>query len=235
MNTNDPYTQKNNNGEFVYEGDSLDVYYRFNGENAPISVGVRNKTSHPIYVDWRESGITLDGEFSPYLPPYQVREGQEHDRLVTDMEGIAKIFPGERIDRVLLELSNFNFHKIKSRKYKHSYKDGNGEEYPVAKFTENDTPIHLFTYLTVYLKADDMQQPLAFESDFYLEGMYKAKNRSPEKIVGYSKKRGDMFYVRKETGHKFWGGVGKGLEILGGTILVVGAVALEVALDSGDD
>lgn len=230
MNSKDPYVQKNGYGEFVVEGDSLNIIYRFHGENAPVSVGVKNKTTQPIFIDWRRSGIIIDSVSSSYLPFYD--DLDDPDRLISDKEGISIIMPKDEVSETMLELSNFKFHKIKDKYYNQSYIDfdidGKKNAYPAIHYAENDSPIFLSTYLTVYLNEEDIHQPLVYENDFYMSELFKTKGISPKEIGSFNKPRGDMFFVRKENGHKFWNGVGA-------VVGVVAIVAVDVLIDVSTD
>ena len=77
MSTRDSYTVKNDYGEFVVEDDSIDVVYNFYGHNAPITVGVVNKMSKPLYVDWTKSGIMIDDTPTSYIEPSRVSKGDD--------------------------------------------------------------------------------------------------------------------------------------------------------------
>src|SRR6185436_1232129 len=59
--------------QFVAENDTLLLQYNFNGHNGPVKITVYNKTSMPIYIDWKKSAIIYgDKAYSYYSPDMQL-------------------------------------------------------------------------------------------------------------------------------------------------------------------
>lgn len=204
MNTKDSYTVKNDYGEFVIEGDSLDVIYNFYGQNAPIMVGVLNKTSKPLYIDWSKSGIMIDNE------PITYKESQNKAKdggspfinfgyFLDNSNDLSFVKPYSRLNKQILELTNFNFQKINDSLY-HNWNTeadswGKNKKYKTIRYVESDSPIYLRTFLTVYEDSRSADEAFFYENDFYMSELIKMKGTSPESIAAYRYSRGDFFYV----------------------------------------
>lgn len=217
MNTDNPYTRKTENGRFSIDGDSLDIYYSFNGENCPIIITIKNKSSQTLYVDWRKSGTVIDSLDIPYLPEYGTDKGIEFNndnpfRINVDIDGISAVLPQDSISMQWVELAGLNFSKINKKEFKYSwseiYKTNKKENYPAIFYTTDDSPIYLNTYLTVYLSKEKYNSPLLYESSFYMSKLFNAGRTSPKNIPSYANEVGAIFFTKKETGYKFWKKVG---------------------------
>lgn len=244
MSSNDPFIFKNSQGEFVLEGDSINVIYNFNGENAPITVGVYNKMSKPIYVDWRKSGLVIDGNVVTYREPidlYVIDEdmrGDDYARYLNDPEGLSTVKSEVRLNTQVLELTNFNFDKISDDKFQQNDYIEDGKSYK-SKFrnilyTENDSPIYIESFLAIYEQANDLSNPLMFETSFYMSELEKAGKKSPSSLSQNRGSRGDLFYVKdgiqkeqKDNKGSMWGKIGKtSLDVLGVAAVVTGNIVV---------
>ncbi len=211
MNTRDPYTIKNDYGEFVVEGDSLDVIYNFYGHNAPITVGVVNKMSKPLYVDWTKSGIMIDDASTSYIELPRVSKGD--DSQLTDFtyflnnsDNLSYVKPYSRLNKQILELTNFNFHKINDSLYNNWNTEadswGENKKYKTIRYAEADSPIYLRTFLTVYEDSRRIEDAFYYENAFYMSELIKIKGSSPESLAAFRYGRGDFFYVKNEKEKK---------------------------------
>lgn len=123
IDTNDEYVQKNENNEFLLEGDSLDIIYSFYGENPPMRITIINKMSVPVYIDWRESGVVIDNQLSSFKAQYLMgdfdrnKEPIDYRRFLNDPTGMKMIHPYKQLSRQMLELNNFGFDKIKKNEF----------------------------------------------------------------------------------------------------------------------
>lgn len=232
----DAYIYQNEKSEFVIESDSIDVIYNFHGQNAPITVGILNRKATPVYVDWRESGIVIDGQVSTYREPLDVyaqwgdTSAANYGRFLNDPDGMTLVKPGRRFDTQVLELANFNFSSIPDSLFTTNYTgvgadEVNGNLKSIIYGTEN-SPIYLATFLTIYERADNMDEALVFEGDFYMSELIQGKTTKPSSLKAYKSNRGDMFYaVRKKD--TFWKKAGStSLQILGVAAVVTGNIIL---------
>lgn len=241
----DPYIYQNEKSEFVIESDSIDVIYNFHGRNAPITVGIYNRKSTPVYVDWRESGVVVDGQTSMFREPLNANvpwnnaNAAGYERFLNDPDGITLIKAGHRQNVQVLELANFNFSAIPDSLYTLNY---TGSEADTANsnlksilYGTDDSPIYLATFLTIYERADDMNEALIFEGDFYMSELIQGKKTKPSSLKAYQGNRGDMFYAVREK-DTFWKKAGStSLQILGVAAVVTGNIILWSLGDDFED
>lgn len=207
MNTNDAETVKNEYGEFLIESDSLDVAYSFYGENAPITVAVINKSSRPIYVDWSQSGLIIENVSSVYLEPQQ-KDQTKHSNLVdfnyflNHSDVMSYLKPHSSHSQQILELSGFNFQNIEDNLYENWYTEadsrGQNKIHNTIRYTEEDSPIYLRTFLTIYEDSMHVDDGYYYEIDFYVSELVKIKDSSPNSIAAIKLQRGDSFYVKEQ-------------------------------------
>lgn len=211
INTKDPYVVKNEYGEFVIEGDSLDVVYNFYGQNAPIVIGVYNKTSKPFYVDWCKSGIMIDDIPTTYIEASQL-ENSINSQLVNfkyflkNSDCLTFVKPYTRLNKQILELTNFNFQNINDSLY-HKWNTeadswGENKKYNTIRYLDTDSPIYLRTFLTVYEDSTNIEDAYYYEIDFYMSELIKMTGTSPTSIAAYRLGRGDFFYVKEQKEKK---------------------------------
>jgi len=205
MDTNNPYVIKNAYREFVIEGDSLDIIYDFYGENAPIRIGVYNKMTKPVYVDWRQSGVVIDGQTVTYRTsiedhPRAITRRGDFSRFLNDPLGYELIKAHTRQNTQVLELTNFNFQDIPESRFieMKTQADSLGANriYKSIKYGEDNSPVFITTFLTIYESADDMTDPLIYEADFFMSELIKGETTPPSKIAAFKNKQGDSFFVR---------------------------------------
>lgn len=240
----DPYIFKNEKNEFVIETDSVDVIYNFHGRNAPIIVGIRNKMSTPVYVDWRKSGVVIDGNVSTFREPIDeyAQWGDtgkvNYGRFLNDPDGMSMIKPKQRINTQVLELANFRFHNIPDSVFHLNPSEVISSEKQELKnilYTPEDSPIYIGTFVTIYEQANTTDNTLIFDADFYMSELIQGKKKKPSSLQAYKSKRGDVFYTErvKDT---FWKKAGNtSLKVLGGVAVVTGNIILWSLGDNLDD
>lgn len=207
MNTNDPYTYKTTQGIFIQEGDSLDITYSFFGENAPITIGIVNKMSRPVYIDWRRSGVIIDSIVSPFVGRLSDIQYDEVDfnEYMNNPRGISYIRPYSKYEKQVMELANFNFDKINKDyfTFQHTEADrkGRNRQLNSIQYIESESPLLMKTYLSVYEESSHVHDPLIFESDFYISELIQGGKYSG--IQSFKDKQGDIFFVKYEEGKLF--------------------------------
>lgn len=211
MNTKDTYTLKNENGEFVVEGDSLDVIYNFYGQNAPIAIEVINKMSKPLYIDWSNSGIMIDNVAITYIES-SGNSSENNSRIIDfsyfldNSDDLSYVKPYSRLGKQILELTNFNFRKIDDSHYQnwHTEADSWGEnkKYKTIRYVETNSPIYLRTFLTIYEDSQKKEDAYYYENDFYMSELIKLKGSSLESVAAFQQERGDFFFVKERKEKK---------------------------------
>lgn len=240
MSSDDPYILKNGKGEFVIADDSLEILYNFYGENAPITIGVDNKGSQSVFIDWRRSGVIIDGKSGTFREPVDEEkydEAAEYGRFLNDPEGLSIVKPYSRLNTQVLELSGFRFEQIPDEKFLETYtvadRKGNNKQYKNISYSEEDSPIHLRIFLTIYENTEAIHTPLVYETDFYMSELIRGDKTLPSKIYALKNKKGDSFFV-KYTKDTAWKKIGStSLNVLGVAAIVTGNIIVW-ALESGE-
>lgn len=234
-------------GDFITENDSVLVAYWFNGRNAPVYINVYNKSSKPLYVDWNKSALIVQDEAMSYRSRVMKLSDEVDDPsgISIDINGrdysinnnnsgsrmsdVSFIPPWSRTTFKTFQLSYFDYGQIKKNAFKKKKipnKDGIPVDVNFLPFTEDNSPLRFRSYLTLYKTPN---RPFTMENEFYISSLVKTKDITPRNMPQDLFNRGDMFYIEKESKNK-----GFGEAVLGATLLV-GAVALDIALSSDYD
>lgn len=213
----DPYMQKDYNRVFTINSDSLRVSYSFNGENAPITIGVFNKMNRSVIIDWESSWFLFgdDADNKINLSQY-----------MNDYDKKFVVAPYSNRKTELFELSELHFDKLDKKLFSSeniTLSDGNVKKMKTADFTEETTPLYMSSLLSLHLDST-LSPPLIYEQDFYISKLTKGGGTLPGRIAFSSQKQGDIFFTRKEHGKGFM----KALEVGGQILLVTGVVAVEI-------
>lgn len=209
MSSNDPYLIKNEKGEFVIEGDSLDVIYRFRGKNAPVELSIYNKTAQPIFVDWHQSGIEIDNRQEAFDEFLDANTHQQHTtvvdygRYLSQVAQLGYVAPYSSLDKQVLELTGFNFGKIPNSEFRKQassiFRGKDSTKHRAINYGLNNSPVYLKTYLSIYNDARKRQEPLYYENEFYMSQLVKAGRLSPHKVPSVNEKQADVFYVSQDN------------------------------------
>lgn len=236
--------EKVENGDFLYENDSLWIAHCFKGEDAPIQITIFNKMNIPLYVDWSKSALILgnvahsyageqtqissSSESTTYHNPYW---GTSHTYTNTDAsiqspQYVNVIPPQTMITKNALRLSA-QFDEIKKNEYsKGKLVDKDGMIANIGRITYNldNSPLKFGSYISIYAKPDEIH---SYTTNFYVTNLIKTKV-SPKSLPADMAERGDTFYQHKRPNNTGW-------EILGATAIVAGAVAVEVMVHKDDN
>lgn len=205
----DEPVEKVDNGDFLFETDSLWIAYCFKGEGAPMQITVFNKSDQPLYIDWSKSALIIDntaityggekleinGEWDAALLENASAEGS-FDGTVSLPKDVSFIPPQSMISEIPVNL-NPSFDHIDKKKYKDIQfvdKKGFAQSAKRLDFEQNDTPLAFKSYLTLYY---DPSQLMAYEQDFYLSSLIRTSSISPGNMPDNLTDRGDLFTVVK--------------------------------------
>lgn len=240
----DKVDQRNSTRDFVQENDSVSVQYCFYGENAPIRITIHNKLDEPISVDWARSGLIVDDVVTTYdSAPLSIKggvsvsssgsgyqwkngvstsSGSSSGRFSGEVEapkGISYIPPQSRIENMLMNLTDFSFVDIPNKEYHKivlTKSDVTEVEARAITFTEQDSPLHFRSFLTLYTENEGAsRKKIYLERSFYLSRLIKAGNVSPSKFEESKRENGDFFYVNKPRG-VIAGSILLGVAVVGG-------------------
>lgn len=227
----DSNVEQVDNGDFLIDRDSLWIAYCFNGKDAPVQITVFNKSKRPLYIDWQQSALIVDNTAISYTGNKIENIYNEYGEYVGNIlnsqsssDKISFIPPGTMVSHKPLYLAGVNYDNIPQKDYKKMTlvnKDGEVISVRRIDFTNTDSPLKFKSYLTIYADKD---HPMAFEQEFFLANIIKSKDLTPKTINGILADRGDFFYIQKEPNTT-------GLDILLGTTLIMGAVAIDVLVN----
>lgn len=231
VNTTTPNLEKVENGDFLYETDSLWIAYCFKGEDAPIQITVGNKLDIPLYVDWNRSSLILDGRSYSYntnkathttTTEYSFYGNTSWSTGNTELPThISFIPPKTTISHSSLRLAA-KFDEIDKKAYtniKLGLANNTVAKAKRIKYDFEDSPLHFSSYITLYT---DPNKPQAYQSDFHVVSLLKTQAK-PENLPGDMADRGDIFYQQKVPNNTGW-------YILADVAIVSSAVALDVIL-----
>ncbi|WP_156032787.1 hypothetical protein [Prevotella sp. 10(H)] len=243
LSSKDKQMEKVDNGDFLLETDSLWIAYCFKGESAPVQITVFNKLDIPLYVDWQRSALILNGTAHSYAKNglsfsgnsqaeiYSISSDQTYSYSdgsfagqVESPKNVSFIPPKTMISYIPLRLA-MNFENIDKKLYKKAQMSNNKYEAFIVNridYNEYNSPLQFGSYLTVYTHPDE---PMVFQQDFFMSNLIKTNAVKPSQLPGNMADRGDFFYIEKPANNTIW-------QVALGTTLVVGAVAVEVAIDS---
>lgn len=219
--------EKVENGDFLYENDSLWIAHCFKGKDAPILVTVYNKLDVPLYVDWNKSALvindeaftysgkkaTLTGEGSTRGSSYPTLSGERVNFSDLEFSGdidmpqqVSFIPPGSKTSYETIRVGA-RFDKIKDEEYtKVKVNSVNGQAHSVRKkvYDTEDTPLVFTSYITSYTNPE---KPDLRSFHFYVKNVMKTGIR-PNNLPGRMADRGDTFYQEREADNTGWYVVG---------------------------
>ncbi|MBK5719427.1 hypothetical protein JGH11_00945 [Dysgonomonas sp. Marseille-P4677] len=245
LNTENKYVEKVDNGDFLLETDSLWIAYCFKGESAPIQITVFNKLDKPLYIDWQRSALIINkvaysysgnnasfsGKSQTFTNSYSTYPGQTSSYSEGGFDGSMNmpqnttfIPPKTMISHIPLKL-DLNFDNINKKSFKKGYMGNKNNDAIGIKridFDESNSPLQFSSYLTIYASPD---KPMIFEQSFYMSNLIKTSSITPNNLPTEMVDRGDFFYLEKPANTT-------ALDIILGTTIVAGAIAIEIAVDS---
>ena len=244
LNTLNEDVVKVDNGDFLFENDSLWIAHCFKGEDAPIQITVFNKLDVPLFVDWNRSSLILNNIAHPYndgrVTYVGNTEGVAHEDIFfngvyhtySSLEAtmhtpqhVSFIPPKTMVTHSTLRLAA-RFDEIKDKEYVKARLGTTQNEVVEMKrigYNEQNTPLRFASYLTIYAKPENVQ---AYNTHFYVTNLMKTQVK-PEHLPADMADRGDTFYQQKRPNNTGW-------HILAGTALVAGSIAIDVWVSNDD-
>lgn len=253
LSSNDGKSSLSEDRDFVFENDTVRISYCFYGENAPLAITIFNKLNEPLFVDWTRSALVIDDVATSYYSDTAPIQGNTQSSAegysyqwnkrfeisssdsqgafsgeITWPQGVTFIPPKSKIGKAPLHLTNLCFDQIPKeayRKGKFTKLDGSIVTIHTKDFTEEDSPLRLRSYLTLYTHTPEgkIGKTLPFEQSFYMCQLIKTGNVPPQNFEGGQRQAGDFFYVHNVKG------TNAGL-ILGAVAIGTVVVALDAAV-----
>ncbi len=220
---------------FVEENDTLKLTYDFSGFNGPVRVKVYNKSSQPLYIDWKRSALIIGEQaFSYYTGTRQISGSVQGDAFnlsgitslsgslsaqIREQEGVDFLPPRSSRERTGLYLVDGYLPGIAEEQMSREYIDDDKTQVRLKTihFSQESSPYRMRSYLTFYSDSQPLQR-FVLEHRFFVSRVNKGLV-GPDSY-GTSLERGDRFYTSKMSDF------GKAAAVVGVVgVLSVGAAA----------
>lgn len=207
---------KNDSKEFTWENDTMRLVYNFHGKGGPINLTVFNKTSQPLFLNWKKSALIRDGHStvlfnhtvlingsavnSSFSSAGHTRTGYSNLSAQFDLpEGTEFLPPHTDLSKSLVKVQDTGFGDIGI--YQHAQPisvlgaDGVSSKAKRVAYEEQVSPVQFKIYLTFVL-GNNSGQEFSLEHSFYATEIIQS-DYDPELYTEYGKD-GDKLFV-KET------------------------------------
>ena len=193
-------------GRIVFDNDTLQIHYKFDGNNGPASVGIINKLDVPLYVDWQRSSLIVEGRSLSRVPELaRFHAASTTNNFVawnyttSDITGTIDqpkpfgfVPPGSYIQSQPVYLHD-QF-SIPSGEMNARVTRGSTQKY--KSFDKDDSPLLFRSYITVSTAAD-FTTPMVFDHEFWVsEVLQSAVGPSNMKVYP---NRQDVYHVTKSN------------------------------------
>lgn len=222
----------NANGEQIIENDTVKVSFTFSGQNCPVSIKVLNNCDQPIYVNWKNSSLIIDGNNYPLWTneaelnlktegySYYLNENYFETSsygTINKKEAVSFMPPKTTIINNKYNLVGEHIQIPKSHNpHKIKLMSTNGLiEAKKYTFTSNDSPKSFRLYLTCSMD-EQQKSTFVFDETFWISEII-ATSINPE---NFKNNAVNNFYIRKITGF------GKATTYIIGIPLIIGLAAL---------
>jgi hypothetical protein len=205
--------QKNKRQQLSWENDTLRISYSFNGDHGPVWVTFFNKTTQPLYVNWKKSAFIRNESsvdlYSPQANFSGIADGTGYrfggitttrstiNAIVDLPEGIEFIPPSSGITKYLLSLRNTGpllTHlpdSLPRREMKQEH--GFMIRYKEMNFDEAHSLVRFKSYFTFVVGLNNGKE-FAETNSFYVSRIMQT-GKAPQYIVNYGS-QSDQLYVR---------------------------------------
>jgi uncharacterized protein YcfL len=202
--------KKNDKQQLVFENDTLSLTYDFGGKDGPVSINIHNKTSQPLYVNWKKSALIRDQHPLSYFDrniPFSASGESYGNRYVSSgtysgslslPEGVTFIPPGSAVSKELVYLSQSGpyIFSIPDSIAPKNFQNSNNTSvvhYRQISYDETGSPMKFKSYLIFTLGLNNTQE-FAESADFYVSQTVDTKT-VPEEFPLYQQ-QGDRFFFK---------------------------------------
>jgi hypothetical protein len=200
---------KKSAGRIVFENDSVQITYKFSGNNGPAVIGLYNKLSVPLYVNWQRSSLIIQGEsvsrvpesagFSATATTYNWTRW--NNTTTTDISGNIQqpvqtgfIPPNSYIQSQPVYL--LNEFSVPTEDMKSRRMTGYASVVKYKIFDSEDSPLVFRSYITVSA-SPDFSNPIAYDHKFWVSEVVRTAI-SPPSMKPYLG-REDVYHVTKAS------------------------------------
>ncbi|MBP3943293.1 hypothetical protein J5U18_06915 [Sphingobacteriaceae bacterium WQ 2009] len=198
--------RQNNKGTFIYENDTLKVFYRFFGLDGPLQTRIVNKLQSPLLVDLQQSSFVFNGKAysflgneittNNYLPAQEIR-----------------ILAGQHYDSEGLHLVDFVPLAYNPDSLKGDFVMGTKGQQIKAKtvsFDTASTPLLLQNYISYKVEGINTEYVDQMQS-FYIQKIAQIKNVKLADLQAVAAAQSNVFMIRKTKSNKYISTIGIGL------------------------
>ncbi|GEM_PF-703221 len=219
---------------FTYSNDTLDINYTFAGENCPLRLNIYNKADCPLYINWNQSAIIINGESFPLNPfkashytQYSEVSTKFHYNTYTSGSSSGQIIHNDRSGfippKAGLNLNEINIcssflstvHAQKQSKKQVTSNNGQASNITEYEFSKEASPLQFRCYLSYSTEPD--KEWNCIDTEFWVASIFKVTDLRMAD-------NGSQFYITKSTG------AGTAL----GVVALVGLTAIAVNNDNSD-
>lgn len=236
LSTNDEGIVRGKFGEFIFETDTVQIAYSFDGKDGPILVSVQNKLDKPMYIDWFESVIVINDVATSYRDGkplatdepnvYKAKYEEERKSVKTTSSGfeynpnyVSFVPPMRKTQHCSLQLANLNFKNINKKDYVSStMTDADKREVKVKSvdFTEENSPLFFESDLVLFLEDGTSY---TITQSFFISKLAQTKKLPPTELSGNLLLRKDLVVTINEANNKGWEVAAMSGVLLGVTVL----------------
>lgn len=195
------------NHEFMFVNDTIDIRYRFSGDCIPMNIYIYNKTDKPLYIDWKKSAMIVNSETITYWA----------DNMAGYSDRINYIAPLSYIEGTRMMLADYFPEELPTdKKVKKRMKYDNGEvKVDKYEFGMEESPLWFRSRLT-FSTSESFENESSIESIFWVSEIIQSPRNdlyifdSRDNYVTYqnsSFKPGNMALLSKKSnsGNTFLG------------------------------
>lgn len=165
---------KNNDGSYLYDGDTLSIRYSFIGKNGPLQMTFSNKSAFPVFIDWSRSAYIANGQ------QYSLwEEGSGQSRITQIAPKAQDSFIKRYISAGFIQLPEF-------QKQKSTLETNNGKvNAELYNYTQENSPLKFNVYLTMSGDAE-FKNAVGLSHDFWLKEV-NSTSAAPGALKSYGK------------------------------------------------
>jgi hypothetical protein len=205
---------KSDKGEIFVENDTVSVTYRFSGPSGPIRILIYNKLNTPLYLDWTQSAIVLNGQaISQWNEDVELRAVSEGTEIQlsdyisinsSEINGVLSrpqsrgfIPPNSSITSRPVRLGS-KIIKLLPKKSKKSRLKIDGSYYGARSqfYTKQTSPIRFRSYLTLSTNPE-LSQVFKFDNEFWVKEI--SHTLAAPSVLDKHAPRYDRFYTGRTT------------------------------------
>lgn len=199
---------------FVSENDTVKVTYEFTGNDCPVTITVYNKLAKPIYIDWSQSSVILNGNRTALWSNNAVISGSSNSIQLKwsknistssgDFQGVmykdeqVSFLPPNsyiRVTRVHLRNTFFKDLNKNSASDVTLATETGGESVRMFSFSHNDSPMKFRIFLSVSTDKE-FSKPIYVENSFWASDVTSSFTE-PKQLVN---KQNVQCHIQKTTG-----------------------------------